>query len=95
MKEAPSKGVTITKSAADLQKTLDDFVATGAREMALKEGKERFKLKDTEGLVQRFEATRAKWGELFSKVDMTDKDAMKKVLRDNLYSKVDVNGYGS
>ena len=95
MKEAPSKGVTITKPAADLQKALDDFVATGAREMAVREGKERFKLKDAEGLVQRFEATRAKWGELFSKIDMNNKDALKKVLRDNLYSKVDVNGYGS
>jgi len=95
MKEAPSKGVTITKPAADLQKALDDFVATGAREMAVREGKERFKLKDAEGLVQRFEVTRAKWGELFSKIDMNNKDALKKVLRDNLYSKVDVNGYGS
>ena len=95
MKEAPSKGVTITKPAADLQKALDDFVATGAREMAVREGKERFKLKDSEGLVQRFEVTRAKWGELFSKIDMNNKDALKKVLRDNLYSKVDVNGYGS
>ena len=95
MKEAPSKGVMVTKAAADLQKALDEFVATGARDLALKEGKERFKLKDPEGLVQRFEATRAKWGELFSKIDMKDKEALKKVLRDNLYSKVDVNGYGS
>ena len=87
--------MTITKPAADLQKALDEFVATGARDLALKEGKERFKLKDPEGLVQRFEATRAKWGELFSKIDMKDKEALKKVLRDNLYSKVDVNGYGS
>ena len=95
MKEAPGKGVTVTKPAADLQKALDDFVATGARDMAVKEGKERFKLKDAEGLVQRFEATRAKWSELFAKVDMKDKEALKKVLRDNLYGKVDVNGYGS
>jgi TRAP-type C4-dicarboxylate transport system substrate-binding protein len=95
MAEAPSKGVAITKPAADLQKALDDFVATTAREMAIKEGKERFKLKDPEGLVQRFEATRAKWSELFAKVDMKDQAAMKKVLRDNLYGKVDVNAYGS
>lgn len=95
MKEASNHGVAVTKPAPDLQKALDDFVKNDVKGIAIKEGKDRFKLKDPEGLVQRFEATYAKWAEIFSKVDMKDKEAMKKVLRDNLYSKVDVKAYGS
>ena len=95
LNEAPTKGVTIIRPASDIQKALDEFIENKVREIALREGKERFKLEDTEGLLQRFEATYAKWAELYSKVDMKDKEALKKVLRDNLYSKVDVNTYGN
>ena len=62
--------------------------------MAIKEGKERFKLKDPEGLVSRFEATLAKWEKLMQGVDRTDPKALTALLKDNLYSKIDEKTYG-
>jgi len=93
IKEGPSKGVTVIQPTADIIKSLDDF-SKAARQMAIKEGTDRFKLKDAEGLVTRFEATLAKWDKLLQGVDRTDKAALKKVLVDNLYKKIDVATYG-
>jgi TRAP-type C4-dicarboxylate transport system substrate-binding protein len=93
IKEAPSKGVTVIQPTADIIKSLDEF-SKAARQMAIKEGTDRFKLKDAEGLVNRFEATLAKWDKLLQGVDRTDKAALKKVLVDNLYKKIDVATYG-
>ena len=92
--EAPSKGVTVTQPAPDLAKSVEDFAAGIARQTAVKEGSERFKLKDAEGLVKRFEATLQKWEKLLQGIDPKDANALKKVLKDNLYGKVDASNYG-
>src|SRR5690606_2293023 len=56
LKEAPQHGVKVSEPSEDIVKSLQDF-ATQARAAAVREGTERFKLKDAEGLVSRFEAT--------------------------------------
>ncbi len=84
----------IYEPADDLQKALDDFNKDQVRGTAISEGKERFSLEDPEGLVNRFEQTLDKWRKLFDGVDRTDAEALKAVLRENLYSKVDENSYG-
>lgn len=91
--EAPAKGVKVSQPSADINKSLQEF-AVQARAAAIKEGNERFKLKDTEGLVSRFEATLAKWDKLMAGVDPKDANALKKLLRDNVYSKIDPAKYG-
>jgi TRAP-type C4-dicarboxylate transport system substrate-binding protein len=93
IKEAPSKGVTVVQPSSDIQQSLTEFSKT-ARAMAVKEGTERFKLQDAEGLVSRFETTLAKWEGLLKGVDPTDKAALKKILTDNLYNKIDAATYG-
>ena len=45
-------------------------------------------------MIKRFEATITKWDGLLKGVDRKDPAALAKVLKDNLYSKIDVNTYG-
>lgn len=94
IEESPQHGVTVVQPSADIQKSIQNYVAD-AREMALKEGNERFKLKDTEGLISRFEATYAKWGKLLENVDKKDAQALTAVLKENLYNKIDAKTYGN
>lgn len=93
--EAPGKGVAVIRPGADLQQQLTTFNTTIARETAIREGTERFRLRDAQGLVQRFEATVAKWQGLMQGVDRKDAAALKRILRENLYSRVDVATHGS
>lgn len=93
--EAPAKGVAVVRPAADLQQNLATFNATIARDTAIREGTERFRVRDAEGLVRRFEATVAKWQGLLQGVDRKDAAALKRLLREHLYSRVDVVTHGS
>ena len=93
LNEAPSKGVTVSAPSADLAKSLQDFAGV-ARATAIKEGNERFKLKDSEDLVSRFEATVAKWERLLKGVDQKDAGALKTLLHSNVYNKIDAAKYG-
>jgi hypothetical protein len=52
-------------------------------------------VRDAEGLVRRFEATVAKWQGLLQGVDRKDAAALKRLLREHLYSRVDVATHGS
>lgn len=76
----------VSAPSADLAKSVQDFAGL-ARAAAIKEGNERFKLKDAEGLVSRFEATVAKWEKLLKGVDQKDAGALKTLLRTNVYNK--------
>jgi TRAP-type C4-dicarboxylate transport system substrate-binding protein len=93
--EAPGKGVAVIHPGADLQQNLTTFNTTIARATAIREGTERFRLRDPQGLVQRFEATVTKWQGLLQGVDRKDAAALKRILRENLYSRVDVATHGS
>jgi hypothetical protein len=77
-----------------MRKSVQDFNANVARAQAVEQGTSKFKLKDPEGLIKRFEATIAKWDGLLKGVDRKDPVALAKVLKDNLYSKIDVNTFG-
>ncbi len=93
--EAPEHGVTLYEPGAELQGALDDFKSAKVREFAIKEGTERFSITDSEGLVTRFEQTLEKWRGLLAGVDPNDKEALKAVLQENLYSTVDEAEYGA
>ncbi|WP_298014826.1 C4-dicarboxylate TRAP transporter substrate-binding protein [uncultured Castellaniella sp.] len=91
--ESAEHGVTVYQPTAAMEKSTQGFVEH-ARAMAIAEGKERFHLKDPEGLVTRFEQTLEKWGGLLKGVDRNNPEALKTLLKENLYSKVDENSYG-
>ena len=93
--EAPEHGVTIYEPGAELQSALDTFKTTKVRDTAIREGTERFKIEDSEGLVTRFEETLEKWRGLLADVDPNDKEAIKAVFQENIYSKIDEAAYGS
>jgi TRAP-type C4-dicarboxylate transport system substrate-binding protein len=92
--EAPSKGVAIVPPGADLQQNLTVFNTAIARDTALREGTERFRLRDAEGLVKRFEETVAKWQGLLQGVHRKDAASLKRILREHLYGRVDVATHG-
>lgn len=94
LKEAPSKGVTIYQPAPDLAKSISEFAAKNGRAQAVKLGKERFGLKDPEGLVTRFQATYEKWKKLLAGVNRKDAAALGKLFKDQVYSKIDEKTYG-
>ncbi|MBB3064185.1 C4-dicarboxylate TRAP transporter substrate-binding protein [Limibacillus halophilus] len=93
--EAPSHGVTVTQASAEDLAATNEFAANIVRATAIKEGTERFNVPDPEGLVARFEATLTKWEGLLDGIDRADAAALKKVLKDNLYSRIDAASYGN
>lgn len=93
VQESSKHGVTVYQPTDDIKQSILSF-HEHARAMALKEGTERFKLKDSEGLINRFEATLKKWDKLLAGVDKTDAAALTKLLKENLYDKVDAKTYG-
>ena len=89
-----SKGVTITQPDPAVQKSIDDFAKNVGRKQAIEAGKTRFGLADPEGLIKRFEERYAKWETLLKGVDRMDAAALAKVLKANLYDKIDEKTYG-
>ena len=51
-------------------------------------------MKDPEAVIVRFEEVAAKWDKLLSGVDRKDQAALTKIVKENLYDKIDVNAYG-
>src|SRR5690606_9161740 len=93
IKESSNHGVTVYEPSSEIVKSIKDF-SSQARALAIKEGTDRFKLKDAEGLISRFEATVAKWDKLMQGVDRNDAEALTALLKENLYSKIDEKTYG-
>jgi len=78
----------------DMKKSIAAFAANVARAQAIEQGTSKFKLKNPEDLVKRFEAALAKWDGLLKGVDRSNPQALAKLLKDNLYSKIDAKTYG-
>ncbi|RAI02209.1 C4-dicarboxylate ABC transporter [Acuticoccus sediminis] len=92
--EADAHGVTVSEPAEDLQASLDTFVAEKVEPMALDVGS-RFNLEGSDGLLQRFNDTYAKWQGLMADVDEGDLDAVKALFHKEIYDKLDVATYGA
>jgi TRAP-type C4-dicarboxylate transport system substrate-binding protein len=93
--EAPSHGVEIHHPAAEVQQSVFDFAASAGKATAVQVGTEKFSLDDSEGLVDRFLATYAKWQGLLEGIDRNDAAALATMFRANLFSKIDENSYGT
>ncbi len=92
--EAPDHGVTIYEPAEDLAEALASFIEDEVLNIARSEGQDRFGLDDVEGLIERFQETIEKWQDLYADVGRDDAEAIKTVLRENLYEDVDESSYG-
>ena len=86
--EAPARGVSVIAPGADLQAALDGFNTEQVPAIAASTGRDRLGLADPEGLIARFQETMTKWQGIYAAVDMTDSDAMKAALRENLFGAV-------
>lgn len=93
--EAPAHGVTIHTPDPEVQQSVFDFAASTGKETAIQVGKERFGLDDPEGLVSRFLATYEKWQTLLKSVDRDNPTELADMFKENLYSKIDENTYGT
>jgi len=93
--EAPEHGVTIHTPDAEVQQSVFDFAASTGKATAVKVGMEKFNLKDSGAVVDRFNATYAKWRKLLEGVDRTDAAALAAVFKKNLFSKIDEKTYGT
>jgi TRAP-type C4-dicarboxylate transport system substrate-binding protein len=93
--EAPKHGVTIHTPDPEVQKSVFDFAASTGKATAVKVGMEKFDLKDSGALVDRFMTTYEKWRKLLEGVDRNDAAALAAMFKKNLYSKIDEKSYGT
>ncbi|MCZ4351017.1 C4-dicarboxylate TRAP transporter substrate-binding protein [Roseovarius aestuarii] len=89
---APDHGVTIVTPADDLSKSVSDF-ANVVRDNAAKLGSETFGLEDPDKLLSDFEAIAAKWEKRLEGVDRSDRDALVKIAREELFGTADAATY--
>ena len=90
--EAPDHGVTIVEPADDLGKSIDEF-ASVVRSNAVALGRDRFGVEEPDKLLSDFEAIMAKWETRLNDVDRSDRDALVKIARKELFGKADASTY--
>ncbi|MEI4261547.1 C4-dicarboxylate TRAP transporter substrate-binding protein [Roseovarius sp. D0-M9] len=90
--EAPDQGVTIVQPADDLIASVSDF-STVVRGNAEKLGADTFGIDDSDALLSGFEEIVAKWEKRLEGVDRSDRDALVKIAREELFGKADASTY--
>ena len=93
LEEAPEHGVAILQPDADLAGSVAAF-ADNARADAIALGRDQFKMADAEALIVRFEEKVAKWKALLAGIDVTDEAQLTKLLKTEVYDRIDVDSYG-
>ncbi len=91
--EAKDHGVTIYEPSKDMLDSIAEFASSNLTNV-YKTAKDKHGLKDPEGLLGRFDATVKKWDALFANVDRKDADAIAKIIKAELYDKIDPATYG-
>lgn len=91
--EAKSQGVTIAEPSAELQASLDTFVAENSARIASETGAQ-LGAQDPEGIVARFKETYSKWQTLLADTPREDAKALQEIFRTELYNKIDAASYG-
>ena len=91
--EAKAHKVNIYDPAADLLVSLDTFIAANKSEV-VKMAREKYKIENPEALFARFEKVMNKWQARFAQVDRKDAAAIGKIIKEELYDKIDAATYG-
>lgn len=93
IEEAKDHGVEIYEPSADLLKSLDTFNKAN-KSVVLKMVREKYEIENPEALFARFEKVMRKWEARFANVDRTDTAAIGKIIKEELFDKIDVATYG-
>jgi TRAP-type C4-dicarboxylate transport system substrate-binding protein len=91
--QAPDHGVTVYEPEADLLGSITDFTKENMVNV-YKTAKDSYGIAEPEKLISRFQQTVDKWQKLFEGVDRGDEVAIAKVLKEQIYDKIDVKTYG-
>lgn len=91
--EAEAKGVKVMEPAPDLVAARDEFVAANMDRLVEETGKQ-LGVADAKGLAKRFTDTYAKWDQRLQGVGRDDAEALRKLMRDELYANIDLASYG-
>ncbi|ABN77391.1 C4-dicarboxylate TRAP transporter substrate-binding protein [Cereibacter sphaeroides] len=93
LSEAEAHGVTVLDPAPELSKALDTFVAENMDRLIEETGTQ-LGVAEPKALADRFLATYAKWDERLADIPRDDAEALRKVMREELYSGIDLASYG-
>jgi TRAP-type transport system periplasmic protein len=91
--EAPKKGMQILAPSAELQKAVDDFAAKDVMTVE-KLAKETHGVANPRELINEFNQVLGKWTKLLKDVDRLDEATMTKMLKREVYDKLDEKTYG-
>ncbi|WP_339764470.1 C4-dicarboxylate TRAP transporter substrate-binding protein [uncultured Hoeflea sp.] len=91
--ESREHGVTIHQPGDDLKNSLSQFIKSDVTPLAV-DVAARVNASDPDALIERFETTHQKWQTLLADVDRSDIEALQKIFRDQIFSKIDVSTYG-
>lgn len=93
LSEAEFKGVKVMNPSPELVAALDDFIARNI-DTLVKDTGTQLNVKDPNALADRFMATYAKWDKRLEGVPRTDGEALRKIMRAELYANIDLASYG-
>ena len=85
--------VNIYEPGADLLQSLDRFNEANRSEV-IKMVREKYKIENPEPLLAEFAALNKKWQERFAQIDRKDAMAIGKIIKEELYDKIDAATYG-
>ena len=91
--QAAEHKVNVYQPSADLLASLGHFNTANRSEM-VKMAREKYKIQDPEALFARFEKVMKKWQSRFAQVDRKDAAAIGKIIKEELYDKIDAATYG-
>jgi TRAP-type C4-dicarboxylate transport system substrate-binding protein len=91
--QAAEHKVNVYQPSADLLASLESF-NTANRSEVVKMAREKYKIQDPEALFSRFEKVIKKWQSRFAQVDRKDAAAIGKIIKEELYDKIDAATYG-
>lgn len=92
VEEAKAKGVSFYAPGPSLADSLEEFKST-APAFAVELGSEKLAVEDADELVARFEEIAEKWRRLLKDVDRTDRETLLKLLKEQVYDRVDPATY--
>jgi len=93
LSEAEAKGVKVIDPSPDLVTALQDFVSANMDRLIVETGS-KLGVTDAKALAARFMETYAKWDKRLEGIARDDAEALRKVMREELYSKIDLSSYG-
>jgi len=93
LKGSEERGLKITEANPDMVEALDKFKTSMIAELPKRSMAER-KIEDPSDVIANFLELQKKWSGLMADVDRTDPDAVARIVKENLYSKLDENTFG-